>query len=72
MFFQKINIFFSEIKGMNTSRRKIPPRFVILPLVLPGLEWHVVQYNKFSKSSPNLKKKKKNAETKSYGEKTTQ
>ena len=32
---------------MNTSRKKIPLRFVIPPPILPGQEWHVVQHKKF-------------------------
>ena len=38
---------FSKINGVNTLRRKIPPRFVVPPPVSPGQEWHVVQHRKF-------------------------
>ena len=38
---------FTERKGMNPSRRKIPPRFVVPPPVPPGQKWHVVQHKKF-------------------------
>ena len=30
---------FLEGKGMNTSRRKIPPRFVVPPPISPGQKW---------------------------------
>ena len=33
---------FSEGKGMNTSRRRIPPRFVVPPPISLGQKWHVV------------------------------
>ena len=33
---------FLEGKGMNTLRRKIPPRFVIPPLIPHEQKWHVV------------------------------
>ena len=55
---------FSKRKGMNTLRWKIPPRFVILPLVSLGQEWHVVQPKKFPPKS-HQNSKKKNVETKS-------
>ena len=39
---------FLKEKGMNTSRRKIPQRFIV-PCPIPlGQEWNVVQYKKFS------------------------
>ena len=38
---------FSERKGMNPLRRKIPPRYVVPPFVSPRQEWHVVQHKKF-------------------------
>ena len=39
---------FLERKDMNTSRRKIPPRFVVPHLVSSEQEWHVVHHKKFS------------------------
>ena len=41
---------FLEEKGMNTSRRKIPPRFVGPPHVSLGQKWHMVQHNKFAQN----------------------
>ena len=38
---------FPKEKGNDTSRRKIPPRFVIPSLVPPKQKWHVVQHKKF-------------------------
>ena len=36
-------------KGMNTSRRKIPPKFVVPPSGPLGQKRHVVQHKKFPK-----------------------
>ena len=49
---------FLERKGMNTSRRKIPLRFVISPPVLPGQKWHVVQHKKFPQKLTRTQKRK--------------
>ena len=38
---------FPRGKGMNTSRRKMPPRFVVPPHISLGQKWHVVQHKKF-------------------------
>ena len=38
---------FLEGKDMNTSRRRIPPRYVAPSPVPPEQKWHVVQHNKF-------------------------
>ena len=38
---------FPERKGRNTSKRKIPPRFVVPFLVPPEQKWHVLQHKKF-------------------------
>ena len=38
---------FPEGKGKNTSRRKIPPRFVVPPPISPEQKCHVVQHKKF-------------------------
>ena len=38
---------FPKGKGRNTSRRKIPPRFVVPPLVPLEQKWHVVHHKKF-------------------------
>ena len=35
---------FSEGKGLNTSRRKIPPRFVVHLPISPRQKWYVVQH----------------------------
>ena len=44
-------------KGMNNlSRRKMPPRFVVPPLVSHGQKWDGVKHKKFLKSSPEPKK----------------
>ena len=53
---------------MNTSRRKILARFVIPPPISPRQKWHVVQHKKSPKKL-TITKKKKDAETESYGEK---
>ena len=53
---------------MDTPRRKIPPRFVVFPPVSPGQKLHVVQHKKFPQKLTRTKNKK-DAETKSYGEK---
>ena len=58
MFLQKRDIF-SERKGKNTSRRKIPPRFVVPPLISLGQEWHVVQHKEFPQKLTRTQKKKK-------------
>ena len=52
---------------MNTSRRNIPPSFVVLPPISPDKSgiWHNIR--NFLKSSLELKKK--DAETESNGEK---
>ena len=62
---------FSERKGMNTLRRKIPPRFVVPPPISLGKAWHVVQHKEFPQKLTRTQKKK-NAKTKSYGAKETQ
>ena len=49
MFLQKKRHTFLEGKGRNTSRRKIPPRFVVPPLVPPEQS---VSIKNFPKSSP--------------------
>ena len=73
--FKENNVFpknrhtFPEGKGMNNSRRKIPPRFVVPPPISPGEKWHVVQHKKFPQMVTKTQKKK-NAEIKSYGGKT--
>ena len=54
---------------MNTSRGKIPPRFVVPPPVSHGQKWHVVQHKKFRQKLTITQKKKKDAESESYGEK---
>ena len=38
---------FPEGKGRNTSKRKIPLRFVVPPFVPPEQKWHVLQHKKF-------------------------
>ena len=43
---------------MNTSRRKIPLRFVIFPPILPGQKWHVVQHKNFPQKLTRTKKRK--------------
>ena len=35
---------FSEGKGMNTSRRKMPPRFIVHLPISPGQKWYMVQH----------------------------
>ena len=60
---------FPEGKGMNNpSRRKMPPRFVVPPLVSPRQKWHVVHQKKFPQKLTRTQKKK-DVETESYGEK---
>ena len=44
---------------MDTSKMKIPPRFVVTPPAPPGQKWHMVQHKKFTQNSLELKKKKK-------------
>ena len=39
---------FIEGKGKNTLRRKMPPKFVVPPLVPPKQRWYVVHHKKFS------------------------
>ena len=39
---------FPEGKGRNTTRRKIPLKFVVPSLVPPEQKWHVLQHKKFS------------------------
>ena len=35
-------------RSMNDpAKRKMPPRFVISPLVSPGKEWHLMKHKKF-------------------------
>ena len=53
---------------MKTSRKKTPLRFVVPPPVPLGQKCHVVQHKKFSQKFTSTKKKK-DAETGSYGEK---
>ena len=47
-----------EGKGMNTSRRRIPPRFVVPPLVPPKKNWHVVQHKKFPQKLTRTQKRR--------------
>ena len=42
---------FPEGNGRNISRRKIPPRLVVPPLVPPEQKWHVLQHKKFPHNS---------------------
>ena len=49
---------FSEGKGRDTLRRKIPQRFVVLPLVPPEQKWYVVQHNKFPQKLTITQKKR--------------
>ena len=48
---------FLKEKGMNTSRRKIPPRFVGPPPVSPVQKWHMVQHKKFPKKLTRTQKR---------------
>ena len=49
---------FLEEKGTNTSRKKIPPKFVVPPPVPPGKKWHVVQHKKFPQKLTKTQKRR--------------
>ena len=43
---------------MNTSKRKISPRFAVPPPVPPEKNWHVVQHKKFSQKLTRTQKRR--------------
>ena len=47
---------FLEEKGMDTSRRKTPLKFVVPPLVPPRKKWHVLQHKKFPQKITRIHK----------------
>ena len=50
---------FPEGKGMNNpSRRKLPPRFVVPPLVPPGKKWHIEEHKKFPQKLTRTQKRR--------------
>ena len=49
---------FPKGKGSNTTRRKIPPRFVVPPPVPPEQKWHVVQHKKFPQKLTKTQKRR--------------
>ena len=49
---------FLEEKGMDTSRRKTPLRFVVPPPVPPRKKWHVLQHKKFSQKITRIQKRR--------------
>ena len=49
---------FLKGKGMDTSRRKTPLRFVVPPPVPPGKKWHVLQHKKFPQKITRIQKRR--------------
>ena len=49
---------FPKEKGRNTSRRKIPPRFVVSPPVPPEQKCQVVQHKKFLENIARTQKRR--------------
>ena len=49
---------FPKGKGRNTSRRKIPPKFVVPHLIPPEQKWHVVQHKKFPQKLTRTQKRR--------------
>ena len=47
---------FQEGKGKNTSRKKIPPRFVVPHPIPPEQKWHEVQHKKFPQNLTRTQK----------------
>ena len=66
--FSKGETYFSRGKGRE---HLMPPRFVVPPPVSHGRKWHVVQHKKFPQklTISQKKKKKKDADSESFGEK---
>ena len=51
-------MFLGEMGMNNPSRKGMPPRFVVPPLVPVGKKWNVVQYKKFPQNLIRTQKRK--------------